>query len=335
MERQPSFSRIIGGTEEQRKALEKEAEEMVLLSGEDIFGEELLDPTEEEKELINQAVAYSNFLAASYGSTRAIDPKRVFVLRRGAVVRHTDGNISGGVHNSFKQSTGIERNISPIAFAMTVVHESCHGASYSSAQILEDGTDQPYRQGISMRERNGDNTYFKQAEEAIVTICARKFHDEILANHPRYQQEIARTNEIKLWLASYLRKKAPEEELKGFLSLVDDIIALPNNEKLHKMLSDSSKDEDVVFGYFQGFYQDNIKSGDILRERSKERMIFDEILERISQQSGETITKQELFDDFAKAHFTGNYLPLAKKIEGIMGKGSFREIAGELGNTKA
>jgi hypothetical protein len=43
------------------------------------------------------------------------------------------------------------------------------------------------------------------------------------------------------------------------------------------------------------------------------------------------IKKNELFDEFARAHFTGNYLPLARTIEGILGKGSFREIAIELG----
>ena len=294
-----------------------------------------MDSTEEEKELIDKAVTYSNSLAAYYGSIKNIDLQRVFVLREGAVMRQTDGDISGGVHNRFKQITGIERKVSPIAFAMSVVHESCHGASYSSAQILEDGTNRPYRQGISMRERNGDNNYFKQAEEAIVTTFARRFHDEILANDPKYKLEIDRTNEIKLWLTSYIKKKAPEDKQRNFMNLVDDIIVLPNNKNLHKMVSNSSEDEDSVFGYFQGFYQDDMKSGNIFRERSKERQIFDDILKRISQQSGGTITKQELFDDFAKAHFTGNYIPLAKKIESIMGRGSFRSIAEELGVTKA
>lgn len=334
MERQPSFSRIIGGTEEQRNTLKEEVEEKMAITGEEVFGEELLDPTEEEKVLINKAVAYSNSIAASYGSTRDVDPQRVFVLCDGAVSRLTGGDISGGVQNRLTQITGIERKISPVIFAMTVVHESCHGASFSSAQIVEDGTQRPYRQGISMRERNGDSAYFKQAEEAIVTILARRFYDEVLADDSRYKEEITRTSEIKSWLVSYVKKNAPLEKQERFLNLIDDIIILPDNENLYNMMSDSSLDEDSVFGYFQGFYQEELKSGNILLERSRERKIFDEVLERIIQKSEGKITKQEIFDDFAKAHFTGNYLPLAKKVEGIMGKGSFRDLASELGFIK-
>ena len=44
--------------------------------------------------------------------------------------------------------------------------------------------------------------------------------------------------------------------------------------------------------------------------------------------------QEELFDEFARAHFTGNYLPLARIIEDTFGKGAFREIATELGEMK-
>jgi len=69
------------------------------------------------------------------------------------------------------------------------------------------------------------------------------------------------------------------------------------------------------------------------RERLRERQKLDELLYRLLQQMPEKFqSKEELFSEFAKANFTGNYLPLARLIEKSMGKGSFRRLAKEFGS---
>lgn len=331
MEKQPSFSRFVGGSSEQIATLKQETEKASLLSGDEFFGEELLIPTEEEKRLIGIAVAYANGIAARYGSSRTVHPERVFLLQEGGVERLTDGKIAGGINNRFSQIIGVEKKVSPIFFAMTVVHEACHGASYSSAQVKEDGSNLPYRSGIAMRELSGPSFYFKKAEEAIVTMMAQRFHDEVLTYDSLYKDEIARLNEIKTWLCAYSKQKFPVEKHNNLLQFIDDIVALPNNEDLYEVIIDDSYDNDYKFGYFYGGYKEMIESDHVLRERREERLAFDAIVQRIVQQSGGTVMKDELFDDFARAHFSGNYLPLARKIEKILGTGSFRSIAAELG----
>src|SRR6056297_1270586 len=161
MEKQPSFSRIIGGNEKQKEALTQKASERTELSGEEIFGDDLDYPTEEEKKLIEKSSAYVNEMAAYYGSDRVIDPNRVFVLKEGGVKRYTDGSAAGGVFNRLTQAIGVDKKASPILFAETIIHEGFHAASYSSGQIINDGTDRPYRQGVSMRGRSEEGTYFK------------------------------------------------------------------------------------------------------------------------------------------------------------------------------
>jgi hypothetical protein len=44
---------------------------------------------------------------------------------------------------------------------------------------------------------------------------------------------------------------------------------------------------------------------------------------------GKFKNRDEVFDEFAKANFSGNYLPLARTVEGVLGKGSFRRLAEE------
>lgn len=62
--------------------------------------------------------------------------------------------------------------------------------------------------------------------------------------------------------------------------------------------------------------------------------VFDErsyeLLDKLVEGSGGKFkNRDEVFDEFAKANFSGNYLPLARMVEGIFGKGSFRRLAEE------
>jgi hypothetical protein len=56
-------------------------------------------------------------------------------------------------------------------------------------------------------------------------------------------------------------------------------------------------------------------------------MLDDLLAELVLKSNGEFKDKETIFKEFAKAHFTGNYLTIAHLIERILGEGSFRKIA--------
>jgi hypothetical protein len=67
-------------------------------------------------------------------------------------------------------------------------------------------------------------------------------------------------------------------------------------------------------------------------ERYTERKKLYELLDKLVLHSGGKFNnRDEVFDEFAKANFSGNYLPLARMVEGILGQGSFRKLAEEFG----
>ena len=105
---------------------------------------------------------------------------------------------------------------------------------------------------------------------------------------------------------------------------------MPPSERLEYILFESDKDDEYKWQTFLAYCDVHNKSGEIFRERMGERKKFEVLLDNVvitASEKGVVIQRDELFDDFARAHFSGAYLPLARKIEEIMGKGSFRKIA--------
>jgi ribosome-associated toxin RatA of RatAB toxin-antitoxin module len=72
------------------------------------------------------------------------------------------------------------------------------------------------------------------------------------------------------------------------------------------------------------------KKGDEVEflERYDERIKMYELMDNLIAKSGGRLkNRDEVFGEFAKAHFSGNYLPLARMVENTLSKGSFRELA--------
>jgi len=335
MEKQPSFEKIIGGTNKQKEEVLETMEMASTKTGAELFGQYLVEPTMKEEMVVEEAVTYANAVAKQYGASRQFGTDRVFLLESGAVEDLSDGRIQQGVCNFFDKSIGAERNKSGALLAVTIVHEMFHINSYQSAQIYKNGGNGLYRSGISMTGRNKEGDYFGVAEEAIIAILSKKFFDEVILKSALYQEELDRTSKTKDWLLIFAEQHVPEEKRKKFKAAVQDILILPMSEEVYQKLHDSNKDDIYKYGYFNGFFKAELKSGTIFRERSMERETFEEVLDRIVLTSKDnTISKEYLFDEFARAHFTGNYIPLSRVIENVLGKGSFRRIAIELGNMK-
>lgn len=327
-EKQPSFDRVIGGNEDQKNELIKESEQESLKSGEDIFGEYLVKPDEFEKIAIAEAVDYANKIASQYGAKRETDPKRVFILKPEGVAFITKGRLRNGFCDSLNQSIAIDRRSSNATLAMTVAHESFHMSSYQSGQIFKDGAHGLYRSGIEMIGRQ-EEKYFSLAMEAIIATLSRRFFDEVISKDPLYSKEIEQTETIKKWLEDFAEKRIKDENSKQTaLILIKNILILPNAESLCNQFFESKKNDAYKFGYFMGVFEKELKSGSIFHERIEEREKFEKTLNEIIKESkGQISNREEIFNEFARAHFSGNYLPLARIIEGALGKGSFRRIA--------
>jgi hypothetical protein len=335
MEKQPSFDKIIGGTEEQKEDLRKGTKEYSEESGKELFGEYLVEPNKNEIAVIKEAVEYANKTASYYGATRTTNPERVFLLKPDGVASLNEGKIRSGVSNIYSQSIAVDRTDSNALLAESVVHESFHMSCYYAAQIFEDGIDRLYRSGIEMRGREKEGKYFSIAQEAIIATLSRKFFDEVISKDPLYKDDMKYTEAIKSWLIAYAEKNTQGENKEKTVAAIHDILILPGSESVYRMLYETNEDDDYKSGVFYGYFKEELESGKVIQERSEERDKFNKVIDEIITNSkGKLNNKEKLFDEFAHAHFTGNYLPLARLIEGALGKGSFRKIATDLGEVK-
>lgn len=330
--KRPSFERIIGGTPEEREALRKDAETESEKSGEELFGEFLVEPTPEEKYAIEKAVEYAAATAKKYGSSRTFDPKRIFILKPHSIFKITEGKGARGFFDPKYQIIALDRIEAKARLSATVVHELLHALSYQALQIIGHHQSTSYRSGIAMTGRNAELEYFEIAQEGIIAKLSRGYFDTVIAKDSLYVKDIERTEYIKQWMTSLIQEKVTkEEDRQKLLSWIHNILIIPRSESLYNVILDPSKDDKYKYDYFSGFYDGVSESTHLEHEREEERKKFDEVLDRIVDASEDKITRDELFDEFARAHFTGNYLPLARTVEGIMGEGSFRRIAKELG----
>lgn len=331
------FSKIVGGNKETREEFERDASMEASRTGEDLFGEYLVEPNENEAEIIKETIGYSNNLAAKYGSIKFVDPSRVFLLKENGVEMSSDGMIRDGIFNSLTNSIGVDRSPSSnVVLAMGINHEALHMSSYQAAQLWGEGGSGTYRSGIEMVERGGGTKYFKQAQEAIIAILNKKFFDEFLSKDPRYIKEIEYTKAVKERIVSYLNKIVTDEGVRlKMLDYYENILVLPDAENLYERLYGSgeySNQSDAwKIGFFENFLEEQLISGKVALERQEEIQTFNIVLDDIIKKSeGKIVDREKLFDEFARAHFTGNYLPLARIIEDACGKGYFREIAARL-----
>lgn len=337
MNEQTHFERVIGGTEtEKEKALE---ELQQLFEHEDErVAEYEAEKTEKDKEVIEVTISVVDELVAQYGG----DPKplpleNIYVLKPDAVKTISGGMLAGAFHSPLGLKIGVEQKPdSSLGFASGVAHELFHLKSYKSARIGESGEGvRLYRSGISMidskdpTERSGEEKeYFAQLEEALVVECTRKSHETIKA-HPLFREEAEAIDQIVRLVADQWRRSGvPEEKV---VLAQREIKYIPRARERAEQVLSSSDDEGRRAAYAVGMFGRLLKENEIeFWERYEERKKLNELLDRIVERSGDKFaSRDEVFDEFAKANFSGNYLPLARMVEGVLGKGAFRQLAEE------
>jgi hypothetical protein len=336
MEGKTHFERIVGGTEEENKVASKKLQDIFEERSKELSEYEL-QKSPEDIEIIKKTEAVVDSIVVRYGGEpKALPLDHIYVLKPGSVLAMTEGRLAGGIHKPMGLKIGVEKGKSKLVFASTVAHELFHLKSYKSARVGKSGEDvRLYRSGLSMfdkkdpNEEGGDEKeYFAVLEEAIVAECTKKLLDGI-SSDSIFSEEIEAVRQFRDWVVAYYRKNGvAEEKVKEFERELK-YISEPQDkvERVLKFSHDEEKRQAYAAGMFGALYE----NGEVeTLERYTERKKLYELLDKLVIGSdGKFKNRDEVFDEFAKANFSGNYLPLARIIESIMGKKSFRKLAEE------
>lgn len=336
MEGKTHYERVVGGKEEERKAASKELQNLFNEKRED-FSKYEIKKTPEDLKIIEIVETAVDDMVLGYGGViKDLPLDHIHILKPGDVSDITKGRHLGGIHFPLSLNVGVEKDESKLLFASTLAHELFHLKSYKSARVSKSGEGALlYRSGLSMIDKKDisknpgeEKEYFGVIEEAIVTECARKVLDKI-SGEEIFKNESEPFEKFKdLVRGYYLRIGMPEDNIRYF---EENFKYTANPGKLIQDVllnsSDIKKQQAYAAGMFEYLYKnEKVEVTERYNERRKMYKFFDKI---IVSSNGEFKNRDEIFDMFAKANFSGNYIPLARKVEEMFGEGSFRKLAEE------
>ncbi len=330
------YERIIGGSEEERQKALQSLQEM-FESKPESFAPYELKKTPEDKEIIDRVTAIVDEMVKSHGGDpKPLPQEKIHILKPGSILIITEGKLAGGVHKPLSLNIGVEKGESRFMFASSVAHELFHLKSYKAARVSNSGEDvRLYRSGISMVDRKDadaeageEKEYFGILEEGIVAECTRKAMDRI-GKETLFNEETKAIAKLRDWAISYFRSTGiPEEKLK---LLRDELKYIPDPITHVEQILSSSDDEDKRSAYAAGIFHRLVEEKQVESlERYEERKKLYDLLDNLIKKSeGKFKDREEVFEEFAQANFSGNYLKIARIIEDILGKGSFKKLANE------
>jgi len=326
------YEKIINGNEEQKKKASEKLQRSFVKRDEELSKYEL-EKTSEDLEIIKKTQAVVFDIVKKYqGEPKEIPLDNIYILEPEGVSNAIEGSLEGGVHRIETLKIGVEKTDSKFLLASILAHESFHFQSPDVYRIDEIGESDLYRSGFVMYDKKSKNEteakeYFSALEEAIVAECTREFL-EIIKEDPLFAEEVKAVNRIKNWVMEAFRRVGiSEKEIKEY-ERETKYIANPQ-EKVEEILNfseDEEKRQDYTAGMFNALVsrKGNVESFERYTERKKLYELLDNI---VSKSYGKFKNRQEIFAEFAKANFTGRYLPIARIVEEILGQGSFRKIA--------
>ena len=133
--------------------------------------------------------------------------------------------------------------------------------------------------------------------------------------------------------AYFKTSELPEKQISHNVLMLESIVIFSKAVELWNMVQTSDKEDGYTAGYLLGFLETDFKNGTLMFvERASESRQFTATRDHlVESDTTSTLTQEGLLNLFADAHFSGNYLPLARKIDGALGAGTFRTVAEELG----
>ncbi len=352
-----NFDRVIGGSDDdQRKAME-EYEHRANYFGSYDFSKYEVEKTSRFNEMAQKTDIAVSRMASRYGGAREEVPGGKIRLISSAKLG-SKGEFGGGFHNPLHGYIVVEKAAYDPVMQQTLAHEFFHQKAYRSAQIVSSSgflgrlfgikpKHTLYRQGLSIVERSGSKeallagegrTYFAYLEEAIVAEMNRRFFKMHVKTDPRYRQDVRDTELLKDELKRIISGLSPGDvDHVFFHRLFRDMLLVGNAGSILDGIKDNDNDE-----YRLGFIIGSLDTAKeerrlVILEREEEReqmyALFADILKH--SKHGEFSSMEDVFDAFAQANFSGNLLPLARKVEAVLGRGSFRKIGEDFSRNKS
>jgi len=332
-----NFERIIGAkTDESRVRIDNELEKIHSSDFPAKFIEQSIEPTQEHQKIVQDVVSYAKKYIAELGIDKPLPNIKLILLKSdNTVLDNADIDIQNWkINGKFLPKPGaiaIRNSEELVNFAERFAHEYFHALGYQAAQTNESQTDiNNYRIGLSQHDRtNTDMRYFRDLDEGFVTECSIRFLNSYSHSNPNIKEQIDAMQELRTWFlnSKTLISLYGEIEHKKVAELFNEIIAHPDLSNLIKSSAFKVADDTERILLLHKIF--DIED---LKERTlpyhKERKKLQEIILSIYKTTPNS-TPESIFNEFAKAHFTGNYLPIARLIEKTFGKGGFRKLAEE------
>lgn len=324
-------------TEEERIEAEEELQNLFEFKPSDIDAFEL-EKTPEDLEIIKITESIVDKIVLKYGGKpKSLPVEHIYLLAPDKLLEYSDDAFSTGLHYPASSKIIVERYNSPVFFSSVLAHEMFHLKGYKSARIGKSGSDiHLYRSGISMVDRKdieakqGDEEiYFQVLEEAIVSECVRQFLD-MLSEEDLFNEDLLAFNQIRDYISKYYKSIGVDEmRIKVF---EQELKYIENSPQILEEIISHSEIQEERQRYASEIYDDMIKkdSGKAIKfERDVERKKMYELLDNIVSKSNCKFEYGDVFDKLAYSHFSGNYLPFARIVEEVLGKGEFRKLAKE------
>ncbi|MFA5986395.1 MAG: hypothetical protein WC819_03545 [Parcubacteria group bacterium] len=309
-ERKTTISRaLMKNKEDEEKALEFFAD---LFENQEFYGFER-EKTDDESEIIDAVNEKMKDFVERYGGIytkitadhiHIIDQKKLS-KSNWSRFRDEDGSMCDGLYIMEIQGALINlfRHDDLVKFAKVLSHELIHLQEYQTvhAQWQDDEKSKLHyhrrRDGMrifGMQDKEGGYGYFEMLNEAVTEELARRFAVENFADIPALEAGM----------------NFRDETYPGF----DETERISGTfvRELHKRGYEGMSKWGTADVY--------------LEERQFLNKLIDQIYEKSSEQFA---SREDVFAVFAKAHFTGHLLPLARLIEKTMGKGYLRKLAEE------
>lgn len=313
MEHFSSFDRVIGNIPEQEK-------EQILLNKGECFNNQAFEElkgkerekTSEELEVISIVNEATNEVRQRYDlDDFDIPSNNIHVIAE----EQWWGEKFDAIYRSDLQGVAMREQPSLVAFAVKTFHEMLHFKSYNALQITkgENPKMKVYRVGLRLRTRDGNESYFRNLNEAVTEKMTKKYMKKVFDN-PIFSSEITQTKSI---VAKY--------------SKVQNKLGKPLfNKDTYYAVTESKKSWKEAVGRLFGV-EEKLKK--IMTQRftyRKERDMLNTLIGKIFERNKDKFQDKEgIFDVFEKSMMTGNMLLLGRLIENTFGPNTLRRI-GEL-----
>ncbi|OGY64803.1 MAG: hypothetical protein A3I24_03350 [Candidatus Harrisonbacteria bacterium RIFCSPLOWO2_02_FULL_41_13b] len=255
-----------------------------------------------EKSAIKKANEITNKLIEASGTTPFDIPERnIHVLPQTIFLQIRGENEIESVATTIHSLQGIilnaEKLIHPFDRISTTFHEMVHLKNFLNVEITSTESN-IHRMGLEINatekkeEESGDFTKFEGLAEAVVAEIEKHYFPELIAGIPDLKENLDFNNSVK-------GKKLKEKAAKENGIPVDEIMFIDETGK--------------IYGTFCYYNQ---------------RKVLYYLVDRIYEtHKNQFQSKDGVMKIFFATNFNGKLLPVARLIENVFGKGSFRFLS--------